>query len=270
MKNMNNPKRSEISASTRSGFTLVELLVVIGIIALLISMLLPATTRVRAQAQSLKCKSQMRDIAMQLRIYGDEFKGVYFPIGAEYINPKTNRREWRTLGYEANQPDLGRAARWPVPAFNIKDEYTENTYDKMVAITTLKVTNPPIMTCPGDVEPKEGHTYILNKYLAINTETSVKLGGAIRDAQGNNHSPSEVVLMGEKRNDQPDYYMEADPDSEFDRVVEPYKHGLKLGSNYLYLDSHVDTVAPKVILDSLDSWDPTGGAVLQPTPPTGP
>jgi prepilin-type N-terminal cleavage/methylation domain-containing protein/prepilin-type processing-associated H-X9-DG protein len=250
----------------RSGFTLVELLVVIGIIALLISMLLPATTRVRAQAMSLKCKAQMRDIGMQLRMYSEEYKGVIFPVGKEYINPKTNQREWQTLGYEPSQPDLGRASRWPVPVFNIKDEYTENTYNKGVPITQLTVTNPEVLTCPADVDPKEGHTYILNKYLAVSIEKSVKLGGRILDVQGNATSDSEVVLMGEKKTSEPDYYMEAEPASEFDRVVEPYRHGLKLGSNYLYLDSHVDTGPPKVILDALDSWDPTGGLVVQPPP----
>jgi len=256
------------SKSKQSGFTLVELLVVIGIIALLIGMLLPATTRVRAQALSLKCKTQLRDIGMALRIYSEEYKGVLFPVGKEYFNFKTMQREWQTLGYEGDQPDLGRASRWPVPVFNIKDEYTENTYDKSVPITQLTVKNPEIMTCPADVDPQEGHTYILNKYLAVNITKSIKLGGTIRDIQGAGISDSEVVLMGEKRSNVGDYYMEAEPASEFDRVVEPYRHGLKLGSNYLYLDSHVDTVPPKVILDALDSWDPTGGLVTQTTPPT--
>ena len=51
----------------------------------------------------------------------------------------------------------------------------------------------------------------------------------------------------------------------FDRVVEPYRHGVKLGSNYLYLDWHVDIVAPKQAKGALDPWDtPT-----DPNPPTG-
>src|SRR5436305_1978453 len=82
-----------------------------------------------------------------------------------------------------------------------------------------------VVSCPNYVEPRENHTYILNKYLAVNTLNTVKLSGRVRDKDGNGRSDSYVVLMGEKRASEPDYFMEADPASEFDRVVDPYKHG---------------------------------------------
>ncbi len=62
-------------ARRSSGFTLVELLVVIGIIALLISILLPALGRARAQANSVACLSNMRQLGQSLLFFENEHEG---------------------------------------------------------------------------------------------------------------------------------------------------------------------------------------------------
>src|SRR5690242_10591699 len=64
--------------SSRRGFTLVELLVVIGIIAVLISILLPALNKARQQANEVKCESNMKQIFTCVAMYVAENKN-YMP-----------------------------------------------------------------------------------------------------------------------------------------------------------------------------------------------
>jgi prepilin-type N-terminal cleavage/methylation domain-containing protein len=64
----------------RVGFTLVELLVVIGIIAVLISILLPSLGKAREAAKRTQCLSNLRQIGTLLNMYANAYKGVV-PLG---------------------------------------------------------------------------------------------------------------------------------------------------------------------------------------------
>lgn len=80
----------------RNGFTLVELLVVIGIIAVLIAMLLPALNRARKAANEVTCASNLRQIGLAHEFYIQDNNGNQAE-GSMYIGPPLEWLFWTDL-----------------------------------------------------------------------------------------------------------------------------------------------------------------------------
>jgi len=88
-----------------SGFTLVELLVVIGIIALLISILLPALNKARQQGQWANCLSNLRQIGQGMLLYAGENKGYYpRPASGSFLHQPDDFIYWQEVGAGGSPP----------------------------------------------------------------------------------------------------------------------------------------------------------------------
>jgi prepilin-type N-terminal cleavage/methylation domain-containing protein len=109
-------------------FTLVELLVVIGIIALLIAILLPALTKARAASQKTVCLSNLRQLGTAMQQYATEYKD-YIPIG--YMD----QRQFSYIVYHKNDISLPRVSQMGF------------------LVTGRTITDGKAFFCPSETDP---------------------------------------------------------------------------------------------------------------------
>jgi len=92
----------------RRGFTLVELLVVVAIIALLLAMLLPALSKAREVAKRTRCGANLRGVNVASQTFAAEHQGVFLVGGREHtaghnLRPQLILADWpRTFGHHGN------------------------------------------------------------------------------------------------------------------------------------------------------------------------
>jgi len=205
--------------ASRYGFTLVELLVVIAVLALLAGILLPVLARVRESARKTSCASNLRQIGVGLQLYVDDHDSSY-PVPLLEPPPESEEEE-----EEEGEWDPG-ASDWEE------------------AVQPYLRCEEPVFRCPSDPSPVEffGMSYTFNaSFIGLNASTLTH--------------PTETIQVAERRNtlanqEQPALFLwwrwqggrwppapAPDPAPAATRDLALDRHGDRL--NLLFTDGHV-------------------------------
>lgn len=250
----------------RRAFSLIELIVVIGIIAILMGLLLPALAGARRSAQVVQCASNMRQLGASMFGYAAEFRGKYPPNTA-------------ALGmYWYNKSEIGRHISTPL---TLSDDTVAGG----------------IMVCPGDIQGAV-RSYAMNVWASglvsdfvVNTTQGDTPRGKLF-SQGVSDSSSMILLaeaysafpapevndpkvgfmahavigfIGDKPGER--FVMRGDPDVPENRFgptesqVCYFRHRLKADSyqlitaargraNFTFADGHVELLSPGDLVDT--------------------
>jgi len=143
----------------RRGFTLVELLVVIGIIALLISILLPALSKAREDAKRIRCMSNQRQLVLAWLLYCQDHKGAMVSANTQTVpaSGPPGPGFWSWIGGGNLNIGVTDGLLWPY----LKD------YD--------------VYKCPND-RISYTHTYSVSSYLAGEGPSTIYTLGQVAHA----------------------------------------------------------------------------------------
>jgi prepilin-type N-terminal cleavage/methylation domain-containing protein/prepilin-type processing-associated H-X9-DG protein len=167
-------------------FTLVELLVVIGIIAVLIAVLLPVLSGVQARGRDLKCQANVRSIMQAVFNYATDNKGS-MPYGFYYNRSDPN--SWM----EAPENVNSEYHSWAGQVGRYMNKNSSGIDDNIQIGVALRNVFPPALTCPEALQSRNHVvSYVMNFIVGVSPRYEVAIGAAPPQAQ---FRPPKQTLM---------------------------------------------------------------------------
>ena len=273
--------RKEESHARRAGFTMVEVIVVMGIIAILVAVMMPMLSGNRDSSLAAQCKNNMRNLAQgvlsraQANYYG------HFPSAGHYRYIDGVNVSAKKPIYAPHRPWISNKGNvWKLNSRLTDDRYTGNVVsfadseeDTRTAITNGAIwhavgTAYEVYRCPvhaSNFKKKNGRlpgwSYMMNQEFGYDANGSGARGFVSRCFSANigSHSPDKVLLFAEVQGakvEDKDHGIVLDPVlnrdlTKSDAVLKyneedmGFTHPLgkgRYGGNVAFADGHVDTI----------------------------
>lgn len=222
---------SNACSSSRRGFTLIEILVVIAIIALLAALLFPVFARAREGARTKVCLSNMKQLGLGFQQYLNDY-GKRYPGAGQY-------QKWGGLGQSIGTklPDGISSGHW-VKGFNddntahsgsgklaYLDDYKPSGNKADVAGGALYpyIKSAQVYVCPSNPDGEQkGLTYSMN--CAITGMHDVRMT-----------QPSDIILLVDEDKANDGFWYAINSTSSTDALTQIHNGG----GNLLFADGHV-------------------------------
>lgn len=144
----------------RRGFTLIEMLVVIGIIGMLVALLLPAVQSARETARRMQCQNNLRQLALAAHAYHDSHRCLPFGVGADQSLGNIERRysalsqllPWLDQRNVYEKIDFDLAPFHPFPLAGVGEPTVVNSNGDAVSNSAAAKVSIGILICPTDLD----------------------------------------------------------------------------------------------------------------------